>query len=36
MWNYLARLGVNLAGLPFIKGLNEHEVYVDRIKKDSG
>lgn len=34
MWNYLARLGVNLAGLPFIKGLNEHEVYVDRIKKD--
>ncbi|WP_377829720.1 hypothetical protein ACFKHW_09470 [Bradyrhizobium lupini] len=34
MWNYLARAGVTAAGLPFIKDLNKHEVYVDRIKRD--
>jgi hypothetical protein len=34
MWNFLARAGVSLAGLQFIKKVNAPEVYADRIKRD--
>jgi hypothetical protein len=34
MWSYLARAGVTLAGLPFIRELNARDVHVDRIKRD--
>ncbi len=34
MWSYLARAGVTLAELPFIRELNARDVHVDRIKRD--